>query len=136
MSRVAGPGSRRILLPLVVVALAFAFTPISQVLLRTVDGSFAPSPYSSLGLSSPSDGASGVAAGDPVSVQLTNHTGHAKKYHWNATENGALISLGEQTLDNGRKMTILVPSRGAVVGVLRVVIVGTNVFVSVPILKS
>jgi len=116
--------------------LAFAFTPISHVLLRTVDGSFTPSQYSSLALSVPSDGSSGVVTGEQVSVLLTNRTGHAKTYHWSATQKGALISLGEETLDNGRTTTILVPSRGAVTGVLRIGITGTNIFVSVPVLKS
>jgi hypothetical protein len=136
MSRIAGPGSSRILLPLVIVVLVLAFTPISRVLLWTVDGSFAPSPYSSLALSSPSDGSSGVVTGERVSVQLTNRTGHAKTYHWSATQKGALISLGEETLGNGRTTRILVPSRGAVTGVLRIGITGTNIFISVPILKS
>jgi hypothetical protein len=136
MSRIAGPGSSRILLPLVIVVLVFAFTPISRVLLRTVDGSFTPSPYSSLALRFPSDGSSGVVKGEPVSVQLTNRTGHAKTYHWSATQKGALISLGEETLDNGRTTRILVPSRGAVTGVLRIGITGTNIFITVPILKS
>src|SRR5665213_621185 len=131
MSRIAGPGSSKILFPLVI-----AFTPISQVLLRTVDGSFAPSPYSSLALKAPSDGSSGVVSGKPVSVLLTNRTGRAKTYHWSATQKGALISLGEETLDNGRTTTILIPSRGAVTGVLRIGVTGTKIFITVPILKS
>lgn len=136
MSRIAGPGSGRILLPLVIVILVLAFTPISRVLLWTVNGSFAPSPYSSLALGSPSVGSTGVVTGKPVRVQLTNRTGHAMTYHWSATQKGALISLGEETLNNGRTTTILVPSRGAITGVLRIGITGTNIFVSVPILKS
>jgi hypothetical protein len=101
-----------------------------------VNGSFAPTPYSSLALGSPSDGSSGVVAGEPVIVKLTNRTGHAKTYHWSATQKGALISLGEETLGNGRTTTILIPSRGAVTGVLRIGITGTNIFITVPILKS
>ncbi|HEV3187375.1 MAG TPA: hypothetical protein VGZ04_04925 [Acidimicrobiales bacterium] len=114
----------------------FGFTPISRVLLRTVDGSFAPSKYSSLALRTPSDAVNGLFAGQPVLVRLTNHTGHLKTYHWNASQNGALISLGEQTLGNGRATTISVPSRGAISGRLRIAISGTNIFVTVPILAS
>ena len=136
MPRIAGPGSSRILIPLVIAVLVFAFTPISRVLLRTVDGSFTPTPYSSLALRTPAEGSSGVVTGEPVGVQLTNRTGHAKTYHWSATQKGALISLGEETLNNGRTTTILVPSRSAAIGVLRIGINGTNIFVSVPILKS
>jgi len=136
MSRIVGLGSSRIIVPLVIVILVLAFTPISRVLLWTVNGSFAPTPYSSLALRFPSDGSSGVVKGKPVIVQLTNRTGHVKTYHWSATQKGALISLGEETLDNGRTTTIVIPSRGAVTGVLRIGITGTNIFITVPLLKS
>ena len=69
-------------------------------------------------------------------MQLTNRTGHAKTYHWIATQKGALISLGVQTLDNGRSTTIFVPSRGAVTGKLQIALTGTGIFVTAPILKS
>ncbi|MHB8379022.1 MAG: hypothetical protein ACYDB2_03760 [Acidimicrobiales bacterium] len=101
-----------------------------------MDGSFTPSPYTSMALSTPSQGSSGVAAGKPVSVQLTNRTGHARTYHWSATQKGALVSLGEETLGSGRSTTVFVPSLGAATGVLRIGITGTNIFVTVPILKS
>ena len=136
MPRIVGPGSSRLLLSLVVVILVFGFTPMSRVLLRSVHGSFAPSQYSSLALSTPSDAAVGFLAGGVVPVQLTNHTGHIKTYHWSATQNGTLISLGEETLENGRAITILVPSRGAVTSRLRIALTGTNIFITVPILKS
>jgi hypothetical protein len=119
-----------------IVVLVFGFTPISRALLRSVDGSFAPSRYNSLALRTPSDAAVGFLAGEPVAVRLTNHTGHIKTYHWSATQGGALISLGEETLDNGRATTILVPTRGAVTGRLRIALSGTSVFVTVPILKA
>ena len=136
MPRIVGPGSRRLFLPLVILALLLAFAPISRVLLRSVNGSFAPIPYSSLALKVPSDVSVGITAGKPVPVRLTNQTGRQKTYHWSATQNGALISLGEETVGNGRRATISVPSRGAVKGRLRIALSGTNVFITVPLLKS
>jgi len=136
MPRIVGPGSSRLLISLVVALLLFGFTPISGALLRAVDGSFAPSRFSSLALRNPSDAIAGIFAGQPVKIQLTNRTGHFKTYHWSATQNGALISLGEETLSNGRATTIVVPSRGTVAGRLRIALNGTNIFVTVPILKS
>jgi hypothetical protein len=115
--------------------LVFAFTPISHVLLRSVHGSFAPNPYSSLALRTPSNAGVGFLVGNPVAVELGNYTGHVETYHWSATENGALISLGEQTVDNGRTTTISVPTRGAINGTMRVALSGTNIFVTVPMQK-
>jgi hypothetical protein len=125
----------RLLLALLVAVLLFAFTPISSALLRLVHGSFAPSPYSSLALRTPSVATAGVRSGQPVPVQLTNETGHAKTYHWNATQRGGLISLGEQTVQSGRTTTFLVPSRGATAGKMQIVLKGTNIFITVPILR-
>lgn len=135
MRRIVGPGSSRLLLTLVVLLLLFGFTPISRVLLRSVDGSFAPTPYSSLAVGAPSSGAVNFLAGERVPVELTNRTGQIKTYHWSATQNGALIGLGEETLDSGRTTTISVPSRGAVTGKLRIALTGTNIFVTVPLLN-
>lgn len=118
-----------------VLVLAFGFTPISHALLRSVNGSFAPSRYSSLALETPSDAVAGYLAGAPVAVELTNHSGRVKTYRWSATQNGALISLGEEKLDNGRVTTINVPTKGAVSGKLRITLSGTNIFVTVPVLQ-
>jgi len=119
-----------------IVVLLFGFTPASRVLLRSVNGSFASTPYSSLALVAPSDAAVGFPAGEPVPVRLTNDSGRTKTYHWSATENGALISLGEDTIGNGHATSILVPSRGAVTGVLRIALTSTDIFITVPILNS
>jgi hypothetical protein len=135
MRRMVGPGSSRPLLVLLVVVILFGFTPISRVLLSSVDGSFTPTPYSSLALSSPSDAAVGIVTGQAVLVKLTNRTGHTEAYHWRATQDGALISLGEETLENGRTSTISVPSRDALTGKLQIALTGTNIFVTVPIRK-
>jgi hypothetical protein len=105
-------------------------------LVRSVDGSFAPTPYSSLALGNPADAAVGVVIGQPIRVELTNRTGHFETYHWSAQQGGALISLGEEALGSGRSVAISVPSRGAVAGSLRIALNGTNVFVTVPLLKS
>jgi hypothetical protein len=126
---------KRLLLALMVAVLLFGFTPISRALLRSVDGSFAPTPYSSLALRTPAEASLGVQAGESVPVELTNETGHTKTYHWSATQSGALISLGEEIVPNGRTTTILVPSQGAVAGRLQIALNGTAVFVTVPIVK-
>jgi hypothetical protein len=136
MSRFVGPSSKKLLLLLVIVVLLFGFAPISRGLLRTVDGSFSQNSYSSLALRSPSSVTTGLVVGEPVLVQLTNRSGHLETYHWNATENGALISLGEETVGNGRSAKISVPSRGAVAGSLRIALTGTVVFLTVPLVKS
>jgi hypothetical protein len=125
----------RLLLALIVVLLLFAFTPISSALLRLVHGSFAPAPYSSLALRSPSVASVGVRAGKPIRVQLTNETGHTKTYYWNATQRGALISLGVQTVQSGRTTTFLVPSQGSAAGKMKIALKGTSIFITVPILK-
>jgi len=135
MPRTTGFGSKRLLTVLIIAVLLFAFTPISRALLRAVDGSFDPVQYSSLALSNPSDAAAGVRAGDPVSVQLTNETGHTKAYGWSARQHGALISLGEKIVHSGGTTTILVPSRGASPGKLRIALNGTDVFITVPIVN-
>jgi hypothetical protein len=136
MSKTGGPGSSRLLLCLVVAVFVFGFSPISRELLRSVDGSFTPTAYSSLALKDPSDATVSIVAGKPLAVRLTNRTGHIETYHWSATEDGSLISLGEETLDSGHSTTILVPSSGATSGTLRVTLTGTNVFLTVPVLKS
>jgi len=136
MPRTVSRNSSRPLLILLIVVLLFGFTPISRVLLQSVDGSFAPNHYTSLALITPSHATVGFLSGEPVPVQFTNETGDARTYHWSATENGALISLGEVTLDNGRASTVFVPSRGALVGKLRISLTGTNIFVTVPIRNS
>jgi hypothetical protein len=121
---------------LVVVVLLFAFTPISRALLRSVHGSFSPSRYSSLALKVPSAVSVGVRAGTVIPVIITNHTGRAETYHWRATQLGSLISLGEETVSNGGSSTIVVPSRGAVPGTLRISLTGTAIFLTVPTLKK
>jgi hypothetical protein len=126
----------RLFLVLAAVGLLFGFTPISRQLLKTVNGSFAPTPYSSLALSTPSDAATGILAGIAVQIQLNNYTGHTNTYHWTAQENGALISHGEKTLVNGQSINFSVPTQGAVRGPLRIVLQHTNVFITVPILSS
>jgi hypothetical protein len=136
MPRIVSPSSSRLLLVLVVLVLIFGFSPISRGLLRSVHGSFGQTPYTSLALRTPSDAALGFVTGKPVPVELTNRTGRLERYHWNATQKGVLVSLGEETLRNGHSATISIPSRGAVPGSLRIGLSGTNVFVTVPILKS
>lgn len=134
MPRIVGRGPKRLSVIALAVILAFGFTPISNALLRSVDGSFAPTPYSSLALSSPSD-ATGILAGEFVRVQLINHSGHVKTYRWDASEKGSRLSIGAETLDNGQTLTFSVPSRGAVSGTLKIGLTGTNIYVTVPVLK-
>jgi hypothetical protein len=134
MPKMVGFRPERLLLITLVLIVAFGFTPISRSLLKSVDGSFEPSAYSSLALSSPSD-ATGILAGESVRVQLVNHSGHVKTYRWAATQKGSLLSLGAETLDNGRTKTFSVPSRGAESGTLKIALVGSNIYVTVPVLK-
>jgi hypothetical protein len=129
-------GSNRFILILAAVALLFAFTPLSTGLLRLTNGSFSPARYSALALRAPSDAVNGILAGEPVAVRLTNHTGSDKRYHWSALEDGALLSIGVETVSNGRTATIYVPSSGAKDGTLRIELNGTNVFVTVPVLGA
>jgi hypothetical protein len=131
-----GSWASRILLVAVVGTLLIAFSPISRFLLARVDGSFAPTPYSSLGLVIPSRAVSGVHKGSPVQVQLTNHTGRSKTYHWAARENGALLGHGNQSVANGKSVRLSIPTRGAASGELRIALVGTKVFVTVPLVTS
>ena len=126
----------RALLVLVTGALIFGFSPISRQLLRSVNGGFAPIPYSSLGLVSPTSATSGMPIGLPVLVELTNHTGHSEVYHWLAEERGALISQGSQSVASGGSVPLTVPTRRAVPGELRIVLNGTKVFLTVPVVKS
>jgi hypothetical protein len=136
MRRIVGPGPSRLPLSVIVLVILFCFTPFSNAMLWVVDGSFATAHYSSLALQHPVDAAAGIFPGQPVRVQLTNHTGRTKTYHWSATQQGNLISLGEETLGNGKSVTFSVPSRGAVTGTLSVALTGTTVFVTVPILGT
>ena len=131
-----GRGKRRFVVFVVVVALMFGFSPISHGLLRYVNGSFAPSRYSSLSLSNPSSVVVGVLARGPVPVLLTNHTGQIKKYHWFVTQKDALLSQGEKTLGNGQTTTILISLQRAKAGRLRIALQGTHIFVTVPVLSS
>jgi hypothetical protein len=136
MPRIVGPGSSKRRLIIVAVVVLFAFTPISRALLFTVDGSFAPSPFSSLALTSPSNPAASFLVGDLVPVRLTNHTGSSKTYHWKATQRGVVVSLGVKTLVNGHGVNIDVPTNFGSVGKLRIAVSGTNIFVTVHLARS
>jgi hypothetical protein len=114
----------------------FAFTPISRALLLSVDGSFAPTPFSSLALRSPSEPATGFQVGDLVPVRLANHTGSTKTYHWSALEHGVIVSLGEKTLLNGRGTNINVPTAFGRPGILRITLTGTDVYITVALERS
>ena len=128
-------GTSRYVVFLVVIALVFGFSPISHALLRTVNGSFAPSPYSSLSLAAQANVGVPIFAGTPVKIILTNHTGHIKKYLWSATQNGVLISQGEKTLGDDRSATIRVSSKGAKAGNLQIGLNGTDIFVTVTMVE-
>jgi hypothetical protein len=134
--RRASSHPKRLSLVLVIVILVLGFSPISRALLSSADGSFSPTPYSSLALENSSSAPKGIVAGKTVAVKLVNRTGHFKTYHWSATQGGGLLSLGEEALGSGKATTILIPTRGAAAGTMRIALTGTNVFVTVPILKS
>ncbi len=134
--RRASSHPKRLALVLAIAILVLGFSPISRALLSSADGSFSPTPYSSLALEKSSTAPKGVVAGTTVAVKLVNRTGHFKTYHWSATQGGGLLSLGEESLGSGKATTILIPTRGAAQGTMRIALTGTNVFVTVPILKS
>ena len=134
MPRIVDLGPKRLSLVALVVVLALAFTPISHALLRSVNGSFAPSKYSSLALNNPSE-STGILAGEVLRIRLVNHSGHAQTYQWEASEKGSLLSLGAETVDDGHELTFSVPSRGAVTGTMKIALKGTNVYVTVPVVK-
>jgi hypothetical protein len=108
----------------------FAFTPISHALLASADGSFSPAPFTSLALRSPSNPA-GYEVGDLIPVRLTNHTGSTKTYHWDATQKGVVVSLGEETLPNGRTTTIDVPTNFGRAGTLRIAVARSDVYLTI-----
>jgi 4-amino-4-deoxy-L-arabinose transferase-like glycosyltransferase len=128
--------THRLLLTVVIVILLIGFTPISTRLLHYVNGSFAPSPYSSLQFTSPSVATTGVATGFTISVKLTNHTGRATTYHWTATQGEVMISRGGRTLANNTSTLFYVTTPGAVAGRLRIALDNTKIFITVPIFTS
>ncbi len=129
-------GNKSYVIFFVIAVMLFAFGPISRVLLGWVDGSFSPAPYSSLSLVNQAEFDVGVVEGRPVPVLLSNHTGHLQTYSWTATQDGAMISEGEKTLSDGQAVTALISSHGARQGRLRIALNGTDIFVTVSILKS
>jgi hypothetical protein len=131
MPRIVVAGSSRLRLSIIAVVVLFAFTPISRALLSSVDGSFAPSPFTSLALRAPSSPASDFEVGDLIGVRLTNRTGTTKTYQWSATQHGVVISLGEKTVPNGHGANVDVPTSFGRAGSLRIALNGTNVFVTV-----
>ncbi len=136
MPRIVGPGSRKLLLAIVAVVILFAFSPISRALLASVDGSFSPTPFSSLSLRSPSDPNAGFEVGDLVPVRLTNRTGSTKTYHWEAVQHGVVVSLGERVVRNGHGTDINVPTNLARSGLLRISLTGSDVFVTVSLQRA
>ncbi len=136
MPRVEYRLGKRLYLALATAIVLLGFTPISHVLLGLVNGSFAPTSYTSLALRTPSEATTGIKPGVAVQVELTNRSGGVRSYRWQATQSGALIGTGLEKLANGQADTIKVPTKYATSGRLRVGIVGTDIFVSVPILKS
>ncbi len=131
MPRIVGPGSSKLRLAIIAVVVLFAFTPISKALLASVDGSFSPTPFSSLALQSPANPNGEFEVGDLVPVRLNNRTGSTKTYHWNATQHGVVISLGEKTVLNGHGVNIDVPTSFGKSGLLRIALTGSDVYVTV-----
>jgi hypothetical protein len=130
MPRIVGPGSSKFRLSIVVIVVLFAFTPISRALLSSVDGSFSPSPFTSLALRTPANPGSEFEVGDVIGLRVTNRTGTTKTYHWNATQHGVVISLGETTVANGHGADVNVPTSFGRPGTVRIALDGTNVFVT------
>lgn len=136
MPRIEYRLGKRLYLSIALAIVLLGFTPISHVLLRIVNGSFVPTSYTSLALRTPSEATSGVKQGVAVQVELTNRSGHVRSYRWQATQSGVLIGAGLEKLANGQADTIHVPTKYASSGSLRVGLVGTGIYVTVPIVKS
>jgi hypothetical protein len=130
-----GWGPSKYSLLVIVAVLVFGFSPISRALLRVAHGSFAPAPYTSLSLANTAEIESGVAQGQPVEVTLMNHTGYTTSYQWTATQNHTVLSRGDTVLRNGQVTQLVISSTEATVGRLRIGLVGTDIFVTVSILK-
>jgi hypothetical protein len=124
------------LLTAVVIALVIGFIPISKRLLHLVNGSFAPTPYSSLALVNPSVVAPGVTVGSSIRVDLTNHTGHTVSYIWVARQKSKQISTGSRTLTNGKSATLYVQTWRAKTGKLTIGIDNSHVFLTVPLIGT
>jgi hypothetical protein len=103
--------------------------------LAASDGSFSPSPYTSLAVRTSTNVPAGYQVGDLVPVRITNRSGKTKTYHWAASQHGVVVSLGETTLVNGQWANINVPTAFAAAGRLRIAISGTDIFVNVPMVK-
>ncbi len=136
MPRILGSGSRKFRWSIVALLIGlFAFTPISKALLNAANGSFSPAPFTSLALLSPSNPA-GYEVGDLIPVRLTNHTGRTTTYHWNATQKGVVVSLGEETLLDGHGATIDVSTNFGSAGTLRIAVANTDVYLTVHLASS
>ena len=131
-----GTRRRAYRLVLIVTFLLFGFTPIAQVLLNYVHGSFAPTPYTSLSLANASELNSGVVAGEPALVLLTNHSQRTNRYIWRANQQGRLISQGAKELRDGQAEVLRIASRGASPGRLRISLNSGDIFVTITLRKS
>jgi hypothetical protein len=124
-----------VLLSLIVIGLAAGFTPISNRLLHEVNGSFAPTPYSSLALAHSSEVAKGLLAGDTIEAVLSNHTGRTTKYSWTATEDHRLVSKGNRTLRNGETIAFGIGTKGSTGGEMRIALRHSTIFVTIPLTR-
>lgn len=122
-----------VLLSLIAIGLVAGFTPISKGLLHEVNGSFAPTSYSSLSLAHSSEVAKGLLVGDTIEAVLSNHTGRTTTYSWTATEGHRLVSSGNRTLQNGQTITFGIGTRGSKSGEMRVALTHTKIFVTIPL---
>jgi hypothetical protein len=136
MPRIVGSGSSKFRLSVIALVVLFAFTPISKAFLDSVDGSFSPTPFTSLALRTPANPGSSFEVGDLIPVRLTNRTGTTKTYQWSATQHGVVISLGQKTVRNGDEANVNVPTTLGKAGTLRITLTGTNIYVTVSLQRS
>ena len=73
--------------------------------------------------------------GDLVPVRVSNRTGSTKTYRWSASQHGVVVSLGEVTLENDHGANINVSTALAHPGALKVALSGSDIFVTVPLVK-
>jgi hypothetical protein len=124
-----------VLLSLIVIGLVAGFTPISKRLLKEVNGSLAPTRYSSLALAHSSEVRKGLPVGNTIEAVLSNHTGRTTTYSWTATEERRLVGSGNQTLRNGQTITFGIGTRGLTNGEVRIALKHTKIFVTIPLTR-
>lgn|GEM_PF-573871 len=101
-------------------------------LLRLSHGTFGQSPYSSLAFANPKIVQSPQPVGADIGVIADNQSGRNKKYVWAAKESGVMVSQGTLEIASGHHTQFRVPTASADTGILRISLMGSNIYLTVP----